>query len=163
MVAKTKKRRSRRNPKLVAKQLKSAMTKIVEEIPADSTNRIYRNRDGTVDGEIRVSIAPDADLDDVILDALEPLNAHTPDGFWVSGGLLVDSAPTESSTMAIRHGLGFASTHYMRELGPSKTMAIIAGRMREPVEEKHGREKIKELLIRFFWSPTGDRRQRPGP
>jgi len=128
--------------------------------------RVHRNRDASVDGEIRFLVRWNDPVEQIISSASFPLTAYFGDDEYAISGLILLDYDSITDDIRARYGvrrhLPVIQTHYWRDgLAGSKVGATLYDIFTQSLQTQG--MSVTEVTFRLYWSPTGAIRKRDTP
>ena len=152
----------------IRETLERAQTYLKEAEGYESKIYIHENRDGSIDGELKVPGVRGVDSQDLLIAAHEALPEKKFVGIWVSVGARFDFQ-NEDDPYSRYKGLSQVRSHYRRYQPNKVAVAFLAlGHTKRGVAkrvEKRARKKVDHVFVRLNWNPENAQpyQRRPKP
>lgn len=155
-----KRRKSRYSPEQASEKIRERLDDIRDSlggVDIDSRVRIHSYKDGSVDGEVLVTVPRGTSTDDLVRDIESEMGRRSMPGFWISMGVRFTIKEDDEVYRRFR-GYNDVNTHYQRATPSnwSEIPLIVRKQIVKGMEKKYGR-KTDSVYVRIHWSPDGNK------
>jgi hypothetical protein len=142
-------------------RIEKAFDEAIDKLGAYQGNidsRVHVNKDGTIDGELRVYVRRGEDPEEVLTD-IENAIGNVPNT-WISTGVRFASRGEEDLYTKFQ-GMSQAQTYYQRNVPSKSKFNFEGGRVIVTRLKQRGRRKPQQVFVRFAWNPEGTQPSHP--
>ena len=141
----------------IEEMLNKAKEKLSDKYVVDA--RIHRNRDGTLDSELRVLPRRGQQVNDIFIDMEEDVKAIP--NTWISTGIRYKPRETEESGVpGDFRGLNRINAYYQRNTPRKLATNFVTGR---EINRRMGEKKFRKaehVVLRIHWNPKNEKPER---